>query len=166
MKDPAKLIDWLKSDHESLRQAIELLDRYLYHLRYEGKRHTQDNLLRIKQHVQFLQKDMDRRIRYEETILFPFLIMHVPRFEPLFHLLHIDHEQCRQEFQFLAASSGDISVEEVLRHGEYLTGLLRSHWSIEDKSAIASVQHELKGHEKNRLAHHWHELGGDQAKVL
>ncbi len=166
MKESAELIDWIKNDHESLRQAIELLDRYLYHLRYEGKRHTQDNLLRIGQHVRFLQKDMDRRIRYEEKILFPFLIMHVPRFEPLFHLLHIDHEKCRREFQFFADDSGDASVEEVLRHGEYLTGLLRSHWSIEDKSAIASVQHELKGHEKARLAHEWRRLGGDLAEVL
>ncbi len=161
MTAQAELIDWIRHDHQNMGQAVELLDRYLFHLRFEGKHHQQQNLNRIREHLEFLEKDMDRRMSYEEKILFPFLARHIPRVKPLIHMLCWDHENCRREFNYLTTDYPSKDASEILDHGDYLVNLLKSHCSIEDKGAIALLQSELKSHEKKHLRSVWDALQGE-----
>lgn len=149
------LIGWIRKDHEQLGQAIELLDRCVFHLRFEGKQHTKDNINRIRDHVNYLHEDMNRRVRYEEEVLFPFLTMHIPRIKPLFNLLHTDHQLFESEFNELSDSIATGLRSDILIHGDLLLGLLRSHWLLEGAETIAPLQDELKNHEKERLNRLW-----------
>lgn len=149
------LVGWIRWDHERLGQAIELLDRCVFHLRFEGKQRTKDNIDRIRDHVNYLHDDMNRRMRYEEEVLFPFLSMHIPRIQPLFDLLRNDHLQFESEFKELSDSVAAGIRSEILVHGDFLIGLLRSHWLLEGMEAIAPLQDELKRHEKDRLNRLW-----------
>ncbi len=145
-------LSWIQNDHERMRQAIELLDRRLYHLRYEGKRQQGNNLELVREHALFLRKDMCRRVRYEEAVLFPFLATHIPRLEPVYSLLCADHEQCRLGLDFLSRKASQSDLNEIASRGDYLINLLRHHWLLEESNIVGVLQHELKSHEKERLA--------------
>ena len=147
-------------NQEGLHQAINQLDDALSKLCYEGKVQFGRNLNEVQGVLGRLEGDLDQLMNYEENFLFPFLVTHIPRLEPLITLLISEHEDFRKILESLKQSlrrlsrqdeGGRIDRTKIKEEGAYLICLLRSHLWVENDKIYRAAHEELKAAERVKL---------------
>lgn len=149
--------------HESMEKEIRRFYEILSRLRYEGKARLGGNVKELWHTADFLKKNLETLVRYEEKFLFPFLKIHVPRLGPLLHLLKSEHRDFKRHFgdfenTLVALKKARLSaarpglIHRLKEDGTYLVCLLRSHLWVEGKDVYSVVNKELKPIEQRRLS--------------
>ncbi len=139
-------------------EEAEKLQHALTHLRYEGKLQRGKNLKAIKSIISWLDQELKKHQRYQEKILFPFLEMHVPKYEPTIHFLQSDHAEIRENTQKVKESLKQIGrsdrypVNGNLREaGIYLVCLLRHHIQLEKTGIQKALKKDLNEEERTEI---------------
>ena len=159
---PVSISESLKRDHEKILREGERLEELLLRLRYEGKVWLGKNMKGIQSVIEFFKGPCLSHLAFEEETLFPFLVTHIPKLEPLICLLQGEHEDfkknlhgldfLRKEFVEEREESERAILRERLRNeGAYLMGLLQSHIRAEEESIYQISEKELQWDEKEEL---------------
>ena len=157
------LIHVFEQNHASLAAEIDALDSILNVFCHEGRAQFGKNIRRLDNAIQRLQTRLDTVIGYEEKCLFPFINVHIPRFQPLIYLLLSEHEDFGKRLKSLARSLAAFkkekgaarqlkSLRKIKAEGMYLVCLMRSHLWAEAKKMYEAVNRELRAGEKEKLA--------------
>lgn len=156
------LVHKLENGHQETVNKCDELKNVLTKLRYEGRASFGKNLKEIRHAMAFFDNELFHHFQLEENIIFPFLMAHVPKLEPVIHLLESEHIDFRDNFETLVLlletvknETSDIQrsqcVHKIAQIGTYLTYLLSTHARNENKSVYQIMVHELKPAEKKEL---------------
>ena len=152
----------LEGDAEETLKRLESFQKNVTHLRYEGKASFGKNLKRVCEMLEFFNDELIQHLKHEEEIIFPFLETHVPKLEPIIHLLQAEHEDFRRSLgsfedcfeellnQKNGAHRGKVT-ERLQELGTYLIYLLRNHIQAEEESVHRVIDRELSAREKKEL---------------
>ena len=149
--------------HAEIEKEVELLEKALFSLRYEGKNAWGRNLGQIHRAVEFFNEKLVKHMAMEEEVLFPFLERSVPKLESLISILRSEHEELRQHlnvlqslFQKFSKRKRDAyalkSIEMLKEAGIYWIYLLKAHVHNENTSVYQAVSKELRDSERRALA--------------
>ena len=158
-----KVITYLESEHKNTLETISTFQDVLTKLRYEGRANFDKNVKEIQQTIQFFNSELSPHISLEENIIFPFLQKHIPKLEPIIHMLqseHADFHENLENFHLLMKNLLNADrdeeqlqvVEKIRQVGTYLVYLLSNHIRTEDRSIYNVMARELKAIEKRELA--------------
>ncbi len=152
----------IEGDHSLTLQKTDELQSLLTQLRYEGRASLGKNFKEARALLDFFKSELLRHIALEERVVFPFLQIHIPKLEPVLHLLRAEHDDFKRNLQ-----SFEFQIEELLKEkddlnrgkklerleevGTYLAYLLRNHIQVESESVYRVVDRELKAEEKREL---------------
>ena len=160
-RSTAHLDEILKNERSCIPPEIDRLHRVFHDLRYEGKIHFGENLKEMKETVRVLKKKLFELMYDEEKFLFPFLILHVPRLQPLICLLLSEHQDFKRslknlriELLNLGKKTGEgshILIQKINDEVTYFICLLRSHLWMENKNIYRVINRELNSNEKDKL---------------
>ena len=161
-KAASRSVSKLAQTHKDLIEQTDRLNNILINLRYEGKTKVGKNLKEVWDILTFFEKEVDVHVEVEEKCLFPFLITHVPRLEPLITLFHSEHEDFRKNLREFRLAMENLCGEKsepnkpglndkVREVGTYLIYLLRQHLAAEGESLYKTAEHELHEEEKREL---------------
>lgn len=81
------LRQFLNEAQQDILSKADYFSQLLIRLRYEGKVSFGRNLREIKTTVRFFKNCFKQYVRLKENVIYPFLISHVPKFEPVIFLL-------------------------------------------------------------------------------
>lgn len=162
-KAKSKLIlNLFEKDHDDTLQKTHRLEEILVHLRYEGNASLGKNVKQAREVLAFFSREVQRHMRDEERVLFPFLKTHLPRLEPLVLYLSSEHQDFRRHvtrFKFLLAKlskrkgprdCGE-AIGKLKETGIYLVHLLRAHLQGESDILYKVADRELRQDEKKML---------------
>ena len=149
-------------NYKPLGQDINRLDEALGAFRHEGRHQLGKNLNQMNAAVHSLKLRLTGLMRNEEEHLFPFIITHVPKFQPLIYLLLSEHEDFRKFLRRLAISlaalkkKNEISessrrIHNISEESLYLVCLLRNHLWMENDKIFEALRKELHASEKEKL---------------
>ena len=158
-----QLIQTFEKNHASLATEIDALHSVLHVFCHEGRAQFGKNINRMDGAVRSLQARLNFVSVYEEKCLFPFISVHIPRFEPLVTLLRSEHADFRRLLKGLSASLTAFkkekeasrqlrSVQRIREEGMYLICLMRSHLWAETRNMYEALNRELRVEEKETLA--------------
>lgn len=156
----APMIQFDYHDKEML-EKVDDFQSAVERLNVEGKLSLGRNLNRIAQTVVFFKKDLDRHMAFEDRRLFPYLVTHIPRLEPVLTLLSAEHKDFRGGLRELDAwlttvrHTGKITapmIWKIQQRGRYLALLLRSHLWEESQAIDKTANRVLHSEEKKELA--------------
>ncbi len=153
----------LKDGTDKTLEKVEVLEKILHHLRFEGKASLGKSLKEAREVQSFFAKDLARHIPFEEGTVFPFFKTHVPRVEPMIWLLQEEHQDLNIYLKTFKSGLDELSkvkeereririLDKLLITGNYLIYLLRYHLRTEKKYLYRIVDRELKENEKKKLA--------------
>lgn len=141
-------------------KKLEDFQGSLNRLHFEGKSSYGKNIQDVCQSVDFFSRDLCAHMSKEESVLFPFLETHVPKLGPVISLLLAEHHDFRQalgQLQVLLSSvqkrgAPQINdIESVVRVGNYLVYLLRSHLWAESETIDKTMREVLRPDERKKL---------------
>ena len=151
-----------KKNYKPLRQDINRLDQALRAFRHEGRHQLGKNLNQMSDAIHSLKFRLTCLMRNEEKRLFPFIVTHVPKFQPLIYLLFSEHEDFRKFLRRLTISLAALRkkngsfesshrIHKISEESIYLVCLLRNHLRIEDEKIFVALRKELHASEKEKL---------------
>ena len=156
------ITQFLEEDHHAAFLKLKQFSDSLTKLRYEGNQNFRENLKKIRELLQFFQKEVQGHMRLEEKTLFPFLEQYIPRLGPMIYLLLSEHEDFRNCLEELKKTSLQLKdakagkarlVDHLSDRGTYFVCLSRSHLWVESQSLYRVADHELRPDEKKKLLH-------------
>ena len=158
-----QLIQTFEKNHASLATEIDALHSVLHVFCHEGRAQFGKNMRRLDDAIRSLEVRLGFVSAYEEKCLFPFISVHIPRFEPLITLLGSEHEDFRRLLKGLGRSLSAFkqekeaslqlrSVQRIREEGMYLICLMRSHLWAETRNMYEALNRELRAEEKENLA--------------
>ena len=161
--DSGHLIQTFEKNHASLATEIDALHFILHMFCHEGRAQFGKNIKRMDDAVRSLQIRLNFVSAYEEKCLFPFINVHIPRFEPLVTLLRSEHADFRRLLKGLSSSLAAFkrekeasrqlkSIQKIREEGMYLICLMRSHLWAETRKMYEALNRELRAEEKEKLA--------------
>lgn len=148
----------LKLHTEMLKEANRF-QTVLTNLRYEGKPCLGNNIRQTQAILAFLKNEVIQQFQFEEKILFPFLIRHIPKLESVVRLLESEHDEFQSQLKsfykifrkFSNTERPDGKSAEVLHEtGTYLVYLLRHHIKAESR-VFKAMNENLRADEKAKL---------------
>ena len=83
-----------KEYHDVLSKLDELYEA-TKNLQFEGKVFSRKNIKTIEKITKYLKTKLVQHVTLDEKIIFPFLEVHIPKLEPVLHLLRAE----RNEFE-------------------------------------------------------------------
>ncbi|MBI3313557.1 MAG: hemerythrin domain-containing protein [Candidatus Omnitrophica bacterium] len=143
-------------EKEMLRQ-VEGLHKTLTYLKYEGKAIRGKNLKAAQTSLQALVKNLQRHRALQEKIIFPFLLIHIPKHEAVIRFLRSDHQDIKRNKKRLGLLLGKLSKRPAEVNGElhdlgvYLICLLRHHLELEKENIHRAIKKELRKDEKREV---------------
>ncbi len=153
------LLGFFEKEEQGILDQIENLERVLVHLRYEGKVHRGKNIKHAQKTMEELYQRFKRHYHFQEEVIFPYLLVHIPKHESVIQFLRSDHETIRKSkeqlyrlFQKLSEKKPDGLESKILELGTYLIYLVRHHIELERSSVHKAVEHELKSEEQKDVA--------------
>lgn len=150
----------LEKDHKVTYLKLNQMDEALKKLRYEGKLNRGRNLSEIGELTDYFSQELNGHMREEEKVLFPFLRTHIPRLEPMVHLLSCEHDDFKESLGKIKktlnrckkqSTASSLAIEQICQNGTYLVCLLRSHMWVESRSLYKAADKELRADEKKKL---------------
>lgn len=140
------------------REILKLLDRFqdsLTHLSYEGKPLLGRNLRRAREEAGHLEQKLSEIFKVEDGVVFPFTEKHIPKLEPVIHVLESDHKNLREQCKnfdrrtrrlfLLKNSSGKGKLfREIKEGGAYMICFVRHHLETKRVLIYKSVKRYLK----------------------
>ncbi len=148
--------------HEETLQKLELLEKILADFRYEGKTSRGKNLKGALALLDYFNCRLMDHFKMEDKILFPFLIVHLPKLESVIGLLRSEHQDFRNCLRNFSKSLKNISrektgnhqireIEKLNEHGTYLIYLLRNHFQVESECLYQAIDRDLHLEERKEL---------------
>ena len=161
-KEALELVRELERGHDETFQKTNQFYNLLIHLRYEGKASLGKNIHEAGEVLNFFKGQHSEHMELEEDVIFPFLKTHVPKLEPVIHLLHAEHQDFKRNLKTfehlleeLVKEKYDLNSQYILEKirdtGTYLIYLLRSHNQSESDSVYKVIDQELHTDEKREL---------------
>ncbi|MBI1978361.1 MAG: hemerythrin domain-containing protein [Candidatus Omnitrophica bacterium] len=152
----------LEDVHTDVSHEVERLEEAVHNLQFEGKASLGRNLKQIRATLHFFSSSLAKHIELEEKVLFPFLGSHIPKLEPVIHLLIAEHEDFKRNYEdlglFLDSLSDQTSetdrgkmIKKIQETGTYVVYLLKNHLRVEDRGVYGVAEEELRGEEKKEL---------------
>ena len=156
------LVQTLEHNHEEAFQKTDQFYDVLVNLRYEGKASFGKNMKEAEDVLKFFHGEHTRHMKLEDDVLFPFIKAHVPKLEPVIHLLHAEHEDFKRNLQSFECEINELVkekdesdkvriLEKIREIGTYMIYLLRSHNQSESNSIYHVIDHELHEDEIREL---------------
>ena len=144
-----------------LHQANQF-DQLLMNLRFEGKASFGRNLMAVRKATDFFRNEVNEHIAFEESIIFPYLVSHLPKLDFVIHVLQSEHEIFKKNFEDLKLhlsilSDGALSAKrlkalhKLQEVSTCLVYLVRNHIWVESKSVYELAERELRPDEKKNL---------------
>lgn len=154
-----EILGFFEKTEQGILVQIENLEKVLVHLRYEGKVHRGKNIKNAKQTMEALSKTLKKHRNFQEEIIFPYLLVHIPKHESVIQFLRLDHQTIRKSkvrlyrlLERLSEQKPDGLESKILGLGIYLIYLVRHHIELERSSIHKAVKHELKLDEQMDVA--------------
>lgn len=155
MKNISKFFD---QEREKTLDQIDELQKAITHLRYEGKASRKKNLKAADRKIKKLDAALARHRRLQEKVIFPFLLTHIPRHEPVIHFLETEHADIKENGRRLKEDMRGIFFEregfndsKIYERGICLISLLRHHVGFEARNIYKSISKELREDEKRKM---------------
>ncbi len=131
-------------------------------LQYEGKVSQGQNIKVIEESIQFFKGELTEHIKIDEQGMFPFLVTHVPKLEPILRFLSAEHLEIRNRLKTLqgllkhlhhagSSESEQNKLCQLRDEGTYLVCLLRNHLQSETTGVYKVMERELNENEKKIL---------------
>lgn len=161
-KNSSELVQCLEQSHQETLLKTNGFQEILLKLRYEGKPSVGKNLRDADQVLKFFHGEHSRHMNCEENVIFPFLIIHVPKLEAVIDVLRADHHDFKNKLQLFENLIGELAkdrtdsdraaiLEKIREVGTYMIYLLRSHNQFESVSIHKVMQTELHTDEIEEL---------------
>jgi len=156
------LVEGLEQSHQETLLRTDWFYEILLKLRYEGKPSLGKNLRDAGEVLKFFHGEHSRHMSCEENIIFPFLVIHVPKLESVIGVLNADHDDFKNKLQTfkdliseLAKDKTDSDrtaiLEKIREVGTYMICLLKSHNQFESASIHKVMETELHPDEIEEL---------------
>lgn len=148
-------------DHEEKEMVsrVESFHKNIIYLKSEGKVRQEKNIKAARKSLQLLIKTLNRHHLLQEEIIFPYLLVHIPKYESMIRFLRSDHQDIHKNKVKLNGllqriSRNSVSPEQVKRIdqlGAYLVCLVGHHVELEKENIYKAIQKELRKDEKKEV---------------
>lgn len=142
-----------------MRAQTDKLRDALTRLKYEGRIFERKNLVAAQEAVERLDVVFQQHKGLQERVLFPFLGSHIPRQEPTFHFLVIEHHDIQKNRERLVREVVKISQKpnalarsRAYEQGIYYILLFEQHIDFERKSVRQTLCKELTDEERQMIS--------------
>jgi len=150
------LSTFFKKEEKSVLHQVDALNHSLTLLRYEGKLSRAQNVKIATREISLLTKTLKEHRSLQEKVIFPFLLRHIPKKEPVIGFLRSDHRMIREYKIKLKAllvkisknANAVIEAGKIQETGIYLVSLLRHHIEMEKENIEKTIRAELDKDEK------------------
>ena len=158
----SELVRCLERSHQETLLKTNGFYETLLKLRYEGKPSLGKNLRAADEVLKFFHGEHKQHMNCEENVIFPFLMIHVPKLESVIQVLRADHHDFKNKLQVfenliaeLAKDRTDFDhaavLEKIREVGTYMIYLLRSHNQFESSSIHKVMETQLHADEIEEL---------------
>ncbi len=153
------VLSYLDREEKKMRAQTDKLRDALTRLKYEGRIFERRNLAATQQAVKRLDVVFQHHKGLQEKVLFPFLGSHIPRQEPTFHFLVVEHNDIQKNRERLVQEVGKISQKpdalarsRAYEQGIYFILLFEQHIDFERKSVRQTLCKELTDDEREMIS--------------
>lgn len=153
-----KVLAFFEEEEKEILRLADHFDKVLIHLRFEGKVHRGKNISAANQAISGLVQMLRRHRNFQEEIIFPYLLIHIPKHESVIQFLRSDHQTIRQSKKKLCLLLSKLSETTTYAHdskiqelGIYLIYLIRHHIELERTSIHKAIENELNADEKKEV---------------
>jgi len=149
------ILKFFDAEGEKMLLLTDKLHKALTHLRYESKAYRAKNIKAAGDAIRNLDGILQRHQSFQEKIIFPFLVSHIPRHEVAIHLLEAEHEDIRENeeklklnLRKLTGANKNLNDGKIYERGIYLISLMQHHIDFEKRHIHKSIHEELRADEK------------------
>ena len=155
----ANLTDFLRRKENEVLRLTEKFNHCLTLLRYEGKASRARNYQLAKKNVGLLIATLKQHRNLQEDVIFPFLVRHVPKKEPVIHFLRSDHQIIKRYkmklrkllYKVSAKDEGVVERGKIHETGVSLSNLLNHHIELEKENINQAIRRYLGPDEKKDI---------------
>ena len=152
----------LQLRHQEVISKADELHEALSNLTYEGKPSFGKNIMKIEESIEFFREKLFPHMDFDETVIFPFIERHIPKYEQTIRFLIAEHRELRDNFESfeslctkLKERKSDINrrkiIDKLRDKGIYLFCVIRNHLQGENESIYKAAQAQLRESEKKEL---------------
>lgn len=159
--NPKSGINSLKLSYSVVNSKLDELKNALTNLRFEGKQCLGKNIGSAVRSVSFLNDKWLNYLEAEEEDLFPYILTHVPKFDPMLSHFNKDHQEQRKTILQLCRVLEGIknietdnmgrTIETCVSVGNYVVCFIKNHMFIKSEIFYRTVFKSLKADEIKQL---------------
>ena len=152
----------LQLRHQNVMQKVDQLYEAVNNLVYEGRTSFGKNIIKIEEGIEYFREKLFPHMDFDETVIFPFIERHIPKYEQTIRFLIAEHRELRDNFESfeslckkLKERKSDINRQKIIDKlrdkGIYLFCVIRNHLQGENESIYKAAQEQLNESEKKEL---------------
>jgi hemerythrin-like domain-containing protein len=156
------IIHSLQFDNQAVMKKADQLHDVLNNLIYEGKASLGKNAAKIEETIEFFRENLFPHMNCDETVIFPFVERHLPRYEQTIRFLAAEHRELQDNFESFECLYKEFKkekkdfnrqkiIDKLRDKGIYLFCVIRNHLQGENESIYKAAQEQLNESEKGEL---------------
>jgi hypothetical protein len=98
------ITSFLDHEEKGILKEVDVFQKSLTHLKYEGKVSRGKNVKAADRVAASLADTLRKHRQLQEGVIFPYLLVHIPKHESLIQFLRADHQDIRKNKKMLRLS--------------------------------------------------------------